>query len=221
VLHGVWRGHLQVRAVLCLAAGRAPRAPPHTQRAGLCCGPHTHHQHHLLLLLQHSRGTCTAARRSIAQRLAASPNFRVLLTSRQLPTQPFLYKLGEVPCAYTFNPHGRAYVYVKSLQQAPPQLLARLWCAEGVCWLPSMRGLQLGIAADQPLAAPGGDASRFVRLQHPVLAALGPAGAGSARSTASSERGGGSSRSASSTGMAAGDAEQHLERQAGSEEEGA
>lgn len=96
---------------------------------------------------------CCCRRRSIAQRLAASPNFQVLVTSRMLPIQPYLYKLGEVPCAYSHTGDGRAHIYVKSLAHAPPAVLARLWCKDGMCWLPGTSQMQLSIAEDVPITA--------------------------------------------------------------------
>ncbi|WIA31873.1 hypothetical protein OEZ86_002738 [Tetradesmus obliquus] len=90
--------------------------------------------------------------RSLAERLAASPNFQVLVTSRQLPTQPYLYNVSQVPCSFTYGQNGRAYIYVKSLAAAPVATLARVWCRDGVCWLPgSSSQLQLGLSVDEPL----------------------------------------------------------------------
>ncbi|KAF6265815.1 S-adenosyl-L-methionine-dependent methyltransferase [Scenedesmus sp. NREL 46B-D3] len=89
--------------------------------------------------------------RSIAERLAASPNFQVLITSRQLPTQPYLYRVSEVPCSYTYGQNGRAFIYVKSLAAAPVATLSRVWCRGGVCWLPSSSQLQLGLSVDEPM----------------------------------------------------------------------
>jgi hypothetical protein len=75
----------------------------------------------------------------------------VLITSRQLPTQPYLYKVSEVPCSFTYGQNGRAYIYTKSLAAAPVATLSRVWCRDGVCWLPSSSGLQLGLSVDEPL----------------------------------------------------------------------
>lgn len=113
---------------------------------------------------------CTAGCccRSIAERLKASPNFQVLVTSRQLPSQPFLYKLAEVPCAFSYSMNGRAYIYVKSLQEAPAAVLARIWCRDGMCWLPGMGQRQLGTAVDELLSAD--NPSRFVQVSPAVLA---------------------------------------------------
>lgn len=115
----------------------------------------------------------SACHRSIAERLKASPNFQVLITSRQLPTQPYLYKLAEVPCQFSYSLNGRAYLYVKSLQEAPAAVLARVWCRDGVCWLPSMSQMQLGIAVDELLTAD--DPSRFVDVSPCVLAGIATA----------------------------------------------
>jgi hypothetical protein len=100
--------------------------------------------------------------------LKASPYFQVLVTSRQLPSQPFLYKLAAVPCAFSYSMNGRAYIYVKSLQEAPAAVLARIWCWDGMCWLPGMGHRQLGIAVDELLSAD--DPSRFVQVSPAVLA---------------------------------------------------
>lgn len=121
--------------------------------------------------------------RSIAERLKASPNFQVLVTSRQLPTQPYLYKLAEVPCEFSYSKNGRAYIYVKSLQQAPAAVLARVWCKDGICCLPGISQQQLGIAVDELLSAD--DASRFVQVSPAVLA--GSAAAGSVTDAVAAE----------------------------------
>lgn len=57
---------------------------------------------------------------------------------------------------------GRAYIYVKSLQEAPAAVLARVWCRDGVCWLPGMGQVQLGLAVEELLSAD--DPSRFVHV---------------------------------------------------------
>lgn len=99
--------------------------------------------------------------RSIAERLSNSPKFQALFTSRQLPTQPYLYKVAEVPCEFSFNADGRAYLYVKSPAAAPPAILSKFWCKDGLCWLPSTNHLQLGLSIDEPLVAAARD---FVML---------------------------------------------------------
>jgi hypothetical protein len=106
--------------------------------------------------------------------LKASPNFQVLITSRQLPSQPYLYKLAEVPCEYSYNANGRGYIYVNSVQEAPAAVLARVWCNDGMCWLPAMHPTQLGLAVDELLSAD--DPSRFVEVSPALLAgaAAGP-----------------------------------------------
>lgn len=57
---------------------------------------------------------------------------------------------------------------MKSLQEAPAAVLARVWCRDGVCWLPSMSQMHLGIAVDELLTAD--DPSRFVDVSPCVLA---------------------------------------------------
>eukprot|EP00198_Chlamydomonas_reinhardtii_P003116 XP_001692452.1 predicted protein [Chlamydomonas reinhardtii] len=65
-----------------------------------------------------------AAARTIAERLAAHPRFRLLVTSRALPFPSPLVQLGQFPCAFTWTAAGTAYVYVRSLAEAPAPLLA-------------------------------------------------------------------------------------------------
>lgn len=42
----------------------------------------------------------------IAERLAATPTFRLLVASRAMPPTPYLRKLGEFPCEYSWNLAG-------------------------------------------------------------------------------------------------------------------
>ncbi|KXZ45746.1 hypothetical protein GPECTOR_51g732 [Gonium pectorale] len=65
-----------------------------------------------------------AACRAVAERLAAHPRFRLLVTSRALPFPSPLMQLGQFPCSFTWTASGTAYVYVRSLQEAPAPLLA-------------------------------------------------------------------------------------------------
>ncbi|KAG2442094.1 hypothetical protein HYH02_009583 [Chlamydomonas schloesseri] len=65
-----------------------------------------------------------AASRAIAERLAAHPRFRLLVTSRALPFPSPLVQLGQFSCSFTWTAAGTAYVYVRSLADAPPPLLA-------------------------------------------------------------------------------------------------
>ncbi|KAG2429920.1 hypothetical protein HXX76_010700 [Chlamydomonas incerta] len=65
-----------------------------------------------------------AAARAIAERLAAHPRFRLLVTSRALPFPSPLVQLGQFRCAFTWTAAGTAYVYVRSLAEAPKPLLA-------------------------------------------------------------------------------------------------
>jgi len=80
-----------------------------------------------------------------------------------------------VPCEYCFNPNGRAYIYVKSLKpaEAPAALLSRIWCKDGICWLPGLPVQQLGLSIDEPLTAA---TRQFVHLhgqvQHNVVPAV-------------------------------------------------
>jgi hypothetical protein len=78
-----------------------------------------------------------------------APRFRVLVTSRALPFQTHLQKVGEFPCAYTWNAGGHAHVYVRPLASgaSEPAVLAAFWAnAEaGLAWLPSVAVLPLAV----------------------------------------------------------------------------
>lgn len=83
------------------------------------------------------RATALAGCR-IVERLHASPSFQVLLTSRELPFQPHLRKLGDFACATSWNARGALCVYVRrDYARAPHALLQRYLSRDGVCWLPS------------------------------------------------------------------------------------
>ncbi|KAG2495539.1 hypothetical protein HYH03_006482 [Edaphochlamys debaryana] len=71
-----------------------------------------------------------AACRAIAERLAAHPRFRMLITSRALPLPSPLKLMTQFPCSFSWTARGVAYVYVRSLQEAPTPLLASV-LAEG------------------------------------------------------------------------------------------
>lgn len=76
--------------------------------------------------------------RSLAERLSACPSFRILVTSRPLPPQPFLVKIGELGGVnFSWISNGKLHVYVRDWQSAPAGVLARFWCREGVCWAPA------------------------------------------------------------------------------------
>ncbi|GFH11638.1 histone H3-K79 methyltransferase [Haematococcus lacustris] len=63
---------------------------------------------------------------------------QVLVTSRELPLQHHLLRLGEFGCEMSWNAAGTAHVYVRrDLQRAPEGLLAHYCCREGICWLPN------------------------------------------------------------------------------------
>lgn len=134
-------------------------APVDMQRANLASCSLEQGTHFYLCSTAFSSGLC----RSIAQRLAASPNFQVLVTSRQLPTQPYLYLLGDAPCQYTFTASGKCYVYVKSLLEAPLPVLAKFLCKDGVCWLPSEASHPyLAAAIEEEMVAAGSPVSSSV-----------------------------------------------------------
>ncbi|GLI62172.1 hypothetical protein VaNZ11_004742, partial [Volvox africanus] len=65
-----------------------------------------------------------AACRTIAERLSRHPPFRLLVTSRALPFPSPLTLLGQFPCGFTWAAAGTAYVYIRSLREAPAGLLA-------------------------------------------------------------------------------------------------
>lgn len=74
--------------------------------------------------------------RKIAERVSKLPNFKVLVTSRQLPNQPYLRRLGQVPCHYSWQYAAHCHVYVKSVTSAPINVLSSLCVQDGVAWLP-------------------------------------------------------------------------------------
>jgi hypothetical protein len=75
--------------------------------------------------------------RSLAERLSRCPSLQVLVTSRPLPPQPYLLKVGQIDgVEYSWIANGLAHVYVKSWASAPPAVLARFLCRDGVCWAP-------------------------------------------------------------------------------------
>ncbi|GIL75093.1 hypothetical protein Vretimale_7786 [Volvox reticuliferus] len=65
-----------------------------------------------------------AACRAITSRLFRHPPFRLLVTSRALPFPSPLTLLGQFPCGFTWMAAGTAYVYIRSLREAPAGLLA-------------------------------------------------------------------------------------------------
>lgn len=108
-----------------------------------------------------------SACRAVVDHLAASPNFRVLVTSRELPFQSHLIKLGEAgPCPMSWNDSGTLHVYVPrwvleggggTEKLLLPHLAARFCSDGGMVWLPWGSGGRvmhphLPIAAQEPLA---------------------------------------------------------------------
>lgn len=108
--------------------------------------------------------------RSLAERLCRScPSFRVLATTRALPTQPHLVLLGRVEgVEYSWTGRGACYVYARSAEDAPPEVLARLWGGGGgggngnggsgtrcgAVALPSASPLALrGLVSEEPMLA--------------------------------------------------------------------
>jgi hypothetical protein len=81
----------------------------------------------------------------IAERCLRSPRFKVLLTTRELPFQPWLRKVGEYVQEYSWTGAGRMYVYAREMSRVPRPLLAKICCAPGVAWLSTsmLHGLQV------------------------------------------------------------------------------
>jgi len=81
------------------------------------------------------------------------PAFQALVSIRELPSQPFLQKVGELTLCCSWNAASRARVYVPTdLLSRPPQawavpVLSHFLCADDVCSLP--RGL--GCTRSAPL----------------------------------------------------------------------
>jgi SAM-dependent methyltransferase len=101
--------------------------------------------------------------RRVAERVAAAPRFRALVTSRALPAQPHLQKLGELRSAYSWNLQGRAFVYVKSLEEAPPRLLSKFCSGDGLAWLPAQPSVAAARRQQQP-GGGGGGAAALLRI---------------------------------------------------------
>mgnify|MGYP001811025651 CR=1 FL=1 len=91
--------------------------------------------------------------RSLAERLSRCPSLQVLVTSRALPPQPYLLKAGVVEgVEYSWIANGAAHVYVRSWEEAPPAVLARFLCRDGVCWAPPSPGAWLrGVVVEDEL----------------------------------------------------------------------
>mmetsp|Transcript_20009 Transcript_20009/g.55703 ORF Transcript_20009/g.55703 Transcript_20009/m.55703 type:complete len:363 (-) Transcript_20009:778-1866(-) len=91
--------------------------------------------------------------RKVVQRILASPNFQMLVTSRELPMQlpSHLTRIASIPLQTSWNPRGEGCVYVKNdLNQVPPALLRQFLCSSGVCVLPSLHP-HLSFAIQEPL----------------------------------------------------------------------
>ncbi|GAX82063.1 hypothetical protein CEUSTIGMA_g9491.t1 [Chlamydomonas eustigma] len=88
--------------------------------------------------------------RMIAERLAATSTFKLLVTSRQLPPNPYLRKVGDFPCAYSWNLGGQAHVYAHhDLTKAPASCLSQFLSRDGLYWLPHDREWHLPIVAEE------------------------------------------------------------------------
>mmetsp|Transcript_1534 Transcript_1534/g.2821 ORF Transcript_1534/g.2821 Transcript_1534/m.2821 type:complete len:380 (+) Transcript_1534:318-1457(+) len=72
----------------------------------------------------------------VARRCMNNPNFRVMVTTRELPYQPYLRKIGEYEQEYSWITSGRSYVYARHLNEVPASMLAKLFCDDGVAYLP-------------------------------------------------------------------------------------
>lgn len=85
--------------------------------------------------------------RRVAQALGnreAFPHFQALLTLRELPSQPYLVKVGTVRLCCTWNAEAKSHVYVPAdvleqpVEERPVAVLQRHLCTdEGVCTLPA------------------------------------------------------------------------------------
>ena len=70
------------------------------------------------------------------------PRFQVLASTRELPSQPYLQKIGQLPLYCSWNTAAAAHVYVptdlfsRAEQNWCVPVLARFLCADGVCSLP-------------------------------------------------------------------------------------
>ena len=90
----------------------------------------------------------------VADRLACTSTFQVLVASRQLPPSPLLRKAGEVKIAYSWNLGGIAHVYTKNdLKSAPTACLSQFYSADGLCWLPHDRSIHIPIVAEESTLA--------------------------------------------------------------------
>jgi len=90
----------------------------------------------------------------VADRLASTSTFQVLVASRQLPPTPLLRKAGEVKIAYSWNLGGVAHVYTRNdLTAAPPACLSQFLSSDGLCWLPHDRSFHIPIVAEESTLA--------------------------------------------------------------------
>lgn len=88
----------------------------------------------------------------IAERLARTSTFQVLVTSRLMPPTPYLRKIGNFPCAYSWNLAGTAYVYTRyDLLTAPALCLSEFFSdpEQGLAWLPHMHHVHVSIVAEE------------------------------------------------------------------------
>lgn len=123
-----------VAALEVLEAGGTQHRPVEFHNADVASFPFHDGTHFFLCSTAFGAALC----RRIAAKIAKLRDFRVLVTTRALPPQEHLLKLGEFECDYSWKKASTAHVYVKSLVDAPAAILARFNCDGGVCWLPSM-----------------------------------------------------------------------------------
>ena len=102
--------------------------------------------HFLLLSTAFSASGC----RMIAERLSMTSSFQCLIASRPLPP-PFLIKVAEFSCAYSWNLKGTAHVYCKPGPRLPASTLAAFYADQGLAYLPSDRPWALPIAAEETI----------------------------------------------------------------------
>ncbi|KAG1664699.1 hypothetical protein FOA52_006674 [Chlamydomonas sp. UWO 241] len=99
--------------------------------------------------------------RMIAERLVSTRSFRVLVTSRAMPPTPYFRKVGEFPCAYTWNLGGTAHVYTRTdLAAAPASCLAQHYSdGVGVAWLPNDHATYVPIVTEVAMRVMHGGSS--------------------------------------------------------------
>jgi hypothetical protein len=126
--------HEQAEAALQVMDGLGlPHSPVELRNEDIATADVSDGSHFFLCSTAFGASLC----RKVAERLSQSSNFQVLVTTRELPFQPYLQQIGDFPCNYSWMANSSAFVYVKSLQAAPASLLAKLYCVDGICYPPT------------------------------------------------------------------------------------